>query len=130
MFDDKELKKAVMNFIDCHLEDLIQDNLLEFLGFGEVHEILSRPKLCVWSHKFVCDSILRWILHKQSPDEPIDEDEVNMTVQLISKLRGCFNNMSDFYFDEPTIHQLLSDSSLSGKLNIATCAKMLNKSRF
>ena len=124
MFNDKELKKAVMNFVDCHLEELIQDNLLEFLGFDEVQEILTRPKLCVWSHKFVCDSILKWILQKQSPAELIDVDELNMLAQLISTLRKTFSNMSDLYFDDPTFNDLIPKSSLSSKSNKSTCAKV------
>ena len=124
MFNEKELKKAVMNFVDCHLEELIQDNLLEFLGFAEAREILTRPKLCVWSHKFVCDSILKWILQNQSPAELIDVDELNRIAQLISTLRQTFSNMSDLYFDDPTFNDLIPKSSLSSKLKKTTCVKM------
>ena len=116
-FNDNVLKTAVMEFVDSHLEELLKDNLLEFLGFEEVHEILSRPKLCVWSQKYVCDSILQWILQKQSPAEDMDDQEVNMIAEMKFRLRDTFANMTELYFDKKTISHLLSVASTSAKTN-------------
>ena len=102
---------------NCSLEELLKDNLLEFLGFEEVHEILSRPKLCVWSQKYVCDSILQWILQKQSPAEDMDDQEVNMIAEMKFRLRDTFANMTELYFDKKTISHLLPVASTSGKTN-------------
>ena len=106
-FNDNVLKTAVMEFVDSHLEELLKDNLLEFLGFEEVHEILSRPKLGVWSQKYVCDSIIQWILQKQSPAEDMDDQEVNMIAEMKFRLRDTFANMTELYFDKKTISHLL-----------------------
>ena len=116
-FNDNVLKTAVMEFVDSHLEELLKDNLLEFLGFEEVHEILSRPKLCVWSQKYVCDSIIQWILQKQSPAEDMDDQEVNMIAEMKFRLRDTFANMTELYFDKKTISHLLSVASTSAKTN-------------
>ena len=36
MFGSKELKKAVMEYIECRFDSLIHSNLLEYLGFDEI----------------------------------------------------------------------------------------------
>ena len=36
MFGSKELKKAVMEYIECRFDSLIHSNLLEYLGFYEI----------------------------------------------------------------------------------------------
>ena len=76
------MKSAVMDFVDCHLEELIDDHLLDYLGYDEISEILSRPKLCVRSQKKVCDSIVAWILRKRCPE---NEDDAELTIELGKK---------------------------------------------
>lgn len=118
MYGEHQLKRAVMEYIDHQFQDLIEDNLLEYLSFDEIYEILERPRLCVYSQWDVCSAMMKWIHAKRCPDS---EDDQELTKQLVTKLRSIFPAMSDYYFQKP-IHQL-SMSKNNNPLSPVQCQK-------
>ncbi len=94
-YGELRLKNAVLEYLDCHFEQVIRDNLLAYLSFDEIYEILSRPRLCVRSLKGTCDAIVNWIAEKRCPD---NEDDHELTLKLLMKLQAKFPCMSDTYW--------------------------------
>ena len=89
MFESKDIKKAVMQYIDCRFDILIDEKFLQNLGFAELHEILSRNEICIKSEKAICDAILAKLSQSNQNDEA--------TLVLSRKLFQTFPQMSLTY---------------------------------
>ena len=86
-FGSIPLRDAVLSYVDRHFEALIESNILAFLGFNEICQIINRPSLCVQQSIFVCSSVLNWLRKKCEPDS--DEDN-EMAGVVLQKLQAKF----------------------------------------
>jgi hypothetical protein len=105
----RSLKEAVLRIIDYRLETLIQENLLVFLGFDELYEILDRKTLCVRSQKCLFDAIVNWIDSKRCLDSSDDEE---LALKLIEKAASTLSSLSENYVrDQTTTRLALPDAN-------------------
>ena len=93
-FGSIPLRDAVLSYVDRHLEALIESNILAFLGFNEICQIINRPSLCVQQSIFVCSSVLHWLRKKCEPES--DEDN-EMAGVVLQKLQAKFPFISSHF---------------------------------
>lgn len=96
LFHITDIKTAVLRYIDCHFETLVGENLLDFLGYDELEEILSRPELCIRSEKGMWDVIFKWINKNHGDHEQI--------VKITGKLFHFFPEISKSYVRSSISH--------------------------
>ncbi len=88
--NSQQLRSAVLAVLEFRLEEFLPHDILLFLGYEEIQQVLSHERLCVRSEKALFDRLVDWIRRKSSADSYDEGDQQEMfrlSADLVAQLR-------------------------------------------